>query len=358
MKKIVIIAGDLSGDLYGGLLSKKIKEKFSNVEIFSLGGINLARHTKQIFCLTDYAVSGIFEVTSSLYKLYSIFKDTVAYINKIKPDLVIPVDFPDFNLRLIKKLNKKFPVFYYVSPQVWAWRKNRLKLIKKYIDTMVVIFKFEEEFYRSQNVNVKYFGHPLLELVTKTNMKPKKIISFMPGSRKNEIKLNLPIIEKTKIILEKKLPDYSFRIICPQNIPKNFYKKFSTMDVTNHSYQAMEESTFIITSSGTATVEIALLEVPFIIFYKLRSPTWYILKRLVNTKFIGMVNILAGRKIIEEFLQNDAKPLNLANKTIEIINDNFMYNKIKNELSKIKDIISPSGATENFASFIGEYLRL
>ncbi|MCM8832065.1 MAG: lipid-A-disaccharide synthase [Candidatus Omnitrophica bacterium] len=358
MKKIVIIAGDISGDLYGGLLSKKIKEKFSNVEIFSFGGINLSKYTKQIFCLADYAVSGIFEITTSLYKLYHIFKDTVAYINELNPNLVIPIDFPDFNLRLIKKLNKKFPVIYYVSPQVWAWRKDRLKLIKKYVDIMVVIFKFEEEFYRSQNINVKYFGHPLLELVTKTNIKTKKIISFMPGSRKNEIRLNLPIIEKTKMILEKKLPDYSFRIICPPNIQKEFYRKFSKIDTINHSYQAIEESTFIITSSGTATIEITILEVPFIIFYRIHPLSWQILKRLVDTKFIGMVNILAGKKIIEEFLQSNAKPLNLANKTIQIINDPFMYDKIKSELSEIKDIISPFGSTEKFATFIGEYLGL
>lgn len=359
MKKIVIVAGDKSADLYGGLLCEKLRNKFSGIEIFSFGGNNLAKNSCQKINLLDYSISGLLEVISSLKNLIAVFKKIVKEIHEISPDLIILMDFPDFNLKLAKTLNKKYPLFYYISPQVWAWRKNRINLIKKYVDKMIVIFKFEEDFYKKENVDVHYFGHPLLEMINKSGTAQKKIISLLPGSRRNEIKKHLPVMLAAKNILEKELLDFSFRIIRPENIPQEFYAKFSpAMDITAHSCEKIEESTFIIACSGTATVEIAILEVPFLIIYKMNPLSWQILKRIVHTKFIGMVNILSSKKVIEELIQKNAAAENIARTALDLLKNKEKYCQIKEELKHVKTILSPYGAAEKFAEFIGDYLRL
>ena len=359
MKKIVVVAGDKSGDLYGGLLSKRLKEKFGQVEIYSFAGPHLKAHSRQVMDLLSHSVCGITEVLSSLGKLIGIFKKVVEHIQSLKPDLVILIDFPDFNLRLAKKLNKKYPLFYYVSPQVWAWRKGRVKSIKQYVDKMVVIFKFEEDFYKKEGVDALYFGHPLLELVEKKETEQKQIISFLPGSRKNEVKKHLPIMQKTKKILEAQLDNYQFRILRPKNLEKDFYSTFNTdMDIIEHSYEAIAESHFIISASGTATVEIALLGVPYIIIYKINTLSWQILRRMVKAEFIGMVNILAKRKIVDELLQKDANPKKIAAATLEYLKDNDKYLRLKSSLKNVENLLKPQEATQKFADFIGDYLKI
>ncbi|MFH1504477.1 MAG: lipid-A-disaccharide synthase [Candidatus Omnitrophota bacterium] len=273
---------------------------------------------------------------------------------------------------MAKTLNKKFPIFYYISPQIWAWRKKRIESIKRYIEKMIVIFKFEQDFYKKEGVDVLYFGHPLLEIINKPENSStrhpeewnnegsqKNIISFLPGSRKNEVKKHLPIMQKTKEILEKELPDYHFQVIRPKNLDENFYQSLSSnMNIIEHSYQAIQDSKFIITSSGTATVEISILEVPYIIIYKMNPLTWQILKRIVNTNFVGMANILSGKKIVDELLQREACPKQIAALTLKYLKDKDKYRELKEELKKIKDKLLPDGATDKLASYIGNYLRL
>lgn len=359
MKKIVIVAGDKSGDLYGGLLSKRLTEKFSSCKIYSFGGESLALHSHQVINLLSHSVCGLAEVLSSLKNLINIFKETLSNIRKINPDLVILIDFPDFNLRLAKKLNKEYPLFYYVSPQIWAWRKGRIKQIKKYVDKMIVIFNFEKEFYRKHGIEALYFGHPLLEIIPTESIDQKKIISFLPGSRINEVKRHLPVMAMTKKILEKSLNGYVFRIIKPQNLDNSIYKPFSEdIDIVDHSYRSIAESKFIIASSGTATVEIAILEVPYVIIYKVNPVSWHLLKRMVKTEFIGMINLLSSKSIIKELLQKEANPEKIAAVTSAYLENKDEYFRLKEELKKTKDILSPYGATENLSEFIGRHLSL
>ncbi|MFA5304648.1 MAG: lipid-A-disaccharide synthase [Candidatus Omnitrophota bacterium] len=359
MKRIIIIAGDKSGDLYGAMLCKTLKEQYLGVEIFSFGGEHLARYSTQRIDLLSHSVSGIFEVLLCLKDLLETYSQALHEIESINPDLIILIDFPDFNLQLAKNLNNKYHIFYYVSPQVWAWRKRRIESIKRYVNRMIVIFRFEEDFYRKEKMEVYYFGHPLLEVITKKNIEPKKIISFMPGSRKNEIRNHLPAMVKSKELIEKQLPGYQFRIIRPENIPLQFYTKMApNIEIVDHSYEMIEESAFIITSSGTATIEISILEVPFIVIYKLNLFSWHLLRKLVKLRFIAMTNILASRKIVEELLQDKANPGKIAQVTLRYLKDEAEYNNLKKELSKIKDILSPRGATANFANSIAKYLSL
>ncbi len=358
-KKIFIVAGDKSGDLYGGLLSQKLKEKFSNIEIYSFGGSSLSRHSHQIENLTSHSVSGIYEVISSVRKFLRLFQHAYEEIMRIRPDLVILIDFPDFNLRLAERINRRIPVFYYVSPQVWAWRQNRVNIIKKYVEKMIVIFKFEVEFYKKMGIDALYFGHPLLEIISAEPSCPKKkIISFMPGSRKNEIKYNLHAMEGAKNIIEKTLKGYSFRIIKADNIDEHFYHRLTSLPLEPHSYKAIAESEFVITSSGTATVEVAVIGIPYLIIYRLNALSWYLLKRMVHTPYVGMVNILSGEKIVEELLQNNATPRNIAEHTLFYLRDKNNYNRFAEKLKKVKELLSPYGATDKFATYIGEYLKM
>ncbi len=360
MKKIIIVAGDKSGDIYGALLSEKLKNKFSSLKIYSLGGNALRQYSHQLINLTSYSVSGIYEALIKLNKFINIFQKALWYIDDIKPDLIILIDFPDFNLRLAKKLNKNYPIFYYVSPQVWAWREKRIEIIRKYIDKMVVIFKFEQDFYIKKGIKTLYFGHPLLEIISPASeYKRKNIISFLPGSRKNEIKHHLPILNKTYKILKEKLNDYLFRIIKSENIEDNYYKKYARgLSLIPHSYKALGESKFIIASSGTATIEMAILEIPHLIIYKINPLSWYLLKKMVKTKYIGMVNILSSHRIVEELLQKDINPQKIAEVTLEYINNKDKYTLIQRKLREVKEILTPYGATDKFSNYIGKYLNI
>lgn len=357
MKKIVIVAGDKSGDLYGGLLAKKLKAQEGQFEIYSFGGEKLAKHSKQVINLIKHSVTGLIEVLKSLPKIIETFNQTVKEIDKIEPDLVILIDFPDFNLRLAQKFNRKYPLYYYVSPQVWAWRKERINIIRRFVDEMVVIFKFEEEFYKNEHIGVRYFGHPLLEIIENKPTKAKDIVSFLPGSRKNVLKHHLPIVRKTYDILKTKLPWHKFRIIRPENIDESFYEKFSAgMEIVPYSQDALRESKFVIASSGTATVEVALMQIPYLLIYKMNNLSYWLVKKMVKTQYAAMVNILAGKPIIKELLQEKAMPLHIAHETLAILNDPKAYNDLKQELSKIRSLLEPENATDNFVNHINKLL--
>ncbi|MCF7871166.1 MAG: lipid-A-disaccharide synthase [Candidatus Omnitrophica bacterium] len=358
MKKIVIIAGDTSGDLYGGNLARKINNQFRSCQIYSFGGKTLAENSNQLIDLVSHSVCGLIEVISSLNKFKKLFNQTIGQIEKIKPDLIILIDFPDFNLALAKKINRKIPIFYYVSPQVWAWRKKRIKVIKKYTAKMIPIFNFEKEIYQKENMDVAFFGHPLLEIIGQERIKKEKIISFLPGSRKNEIKHHLKLLAKTKEILESELPGYKFQVIKPNGLSRKLYKEFKKEEIVNHSYLTLAKSKFIVAASGTATIETAILEIPHIIIYKINKLSWYILKKIINTKYAGMLNILANRQIVPELLQDKATPNNIARGVLNYLGNDSNYESFKKELKTAKQLLAPYNGITKFAGYIGKYLNL
>lgn len=357
MKKIVIVAGDTSGDLYGGKLAKKIKETDSSCHLYSFGGRHLAQNSEQLVDLVSGSVCGLAEIITSLSRLRKLFCSILASIEKIKPHLIIFIDFPDFNLRLAKKINRKYPVFYYVSPQVWAWRKKRVKTIKKYVDKMIPIFKFETKIYQKEGVDTLYFGHPLLEIINQKNLERKKIISFLPGSRQNEIKKHLPILAQAKDLIKKSIPGYTFRIIKPKEVNKKMYSKFfDEEEISNHSYQELAKSEFIIAASGTATIETAILEIPHVIIYKVNKLTWYILKKIIKTKFAGMLNLLGEELIVPELIQAKATPGNIAEITLNYLQNEQAYNNFRQKLKEAKKILAPYKGISQFAAYIVQNL--
>lgn len=362
MKKIVFVAGDKSGDFYAGTLSKLLKERYREaIDIYSFGGDTLARHSQQIINLVAHSVSGIFEALTHIGELLGIFNQTVRSIREINPDILILVDFPDFNLRLAKKLWPQFKIFYYVSPQIWAWRKKRIKSIKKYIENIIVLFEFEKEMYAQEGIQALYFGHPLLDILKDHRQDtPEKLIIFLPGSRKNEVKAHLPIMCKAKRLIQKQLPDYKFLIIKPENIPLTFYTSIiqDEIPVARHSYEQLLKAKFIVTSSGTATLELAIMEIPHLVMYKVNLLSWLLLKNMVTVDFTAMPNIVAGKKIVEEYIQYNATAQNIADYTLSIIKNNAACAQLKHALQAIKKKLEPYRAPQETATFIGNYLEL
>jgi len=361
MKKIVFIAGDKSGDLYAGLLARNLKDIYGeSVLLYSCGGPELARSSKQLLDLVRLSVSGIIEVAAHFKDLKNAFNTALAQVKKIQPDLVILVDFPDFNLRLAQELHGLCPLFYYISPQVWAWRKNRVFIIKKLIDKMIVLFGFEHDFYQKYGVDSLFFGHPLLDIIPRQKQGTDNRILFFPGSRKNEIKKHLPLMLEIKNILSPQLPEYEFCAVRPENMEKRFYTDLTgdSLRIIPHSYENVSRAKFIVSASGTATLELAILNVPFCIVYNMNTITWWLLTRMVKIKNIGLPNIVCGKKIVEEFIQFRAKPDTIAEHVLSSINNEDNYNKIKSRLQKVKDKLTPYHALKNTATYIGNYLKL
>jgi len=359
MKKIFIVAGDPSGDIHGGNLAKHIQETSPETRIYSAGGIHLKKYSRQITDLTEIAVTGIFEVAGYLKKILDKFNLTVRKIQGIKPDIVILIDFPDFNLRLAKKLKAKgFRIFYYISPQVWAWRKNRIKLIKKYIDKVLVIFPFEEVFYKKHGVKAVYVGNPssesipekLLKQNSYTDDNEKKRIIFLPGSRTKEVTRHLPLMIETKKLLQPL--GLSFAVIKYPRLPGRLFEKAEEEGIEiieENRYQAIAESLIAVSSSGTATLELALLNIPTVVIYKTALLSWLILKSIVKIDFISIVNILAKEEVFPELIQYKASPANIAGHCRNFLNNPEYYNLTKKKISRIKDVLSSKPASKTAA---------
>ena len=276
--------------------------------------MHVSRGCGDIFSVEDLAVVGITEILTQLPKLRKVFNRIKTEASLRKPAAAVLVDFPDFNLRMAKKLKKlSIPILYYVSPTVWAWRKGRLKTIKKTVNKMLLIFPFEEEIYKSSGIPAEYVGHPLVER-TKAALNrseffnkykldhKKKLITLLPGSRRSELKYHMPVLVKAVQKLTNELPS-QFLLILADNIEKNFISSFIPHDLNNlkiltsDSYNAMASSDLALSSCGTANLECALLETPFIAFYRISPLTYYSGIKLIKIRNYSIVNILAKKRL-------------------------------------------------------------
>lgn len=361
--KLFIVAGDPSGDLHGSILAKKIKELQPSIEIYSAGGENLASATTQILNLTEIAVTGIFEVLSYFNKILKHFKFLVKKIDQIQPQALILIDFPDFNLRLAKIFKPKgLKIFYYISPQVWAWRKKRVNFIKKYVDKMLVIFPFEQDFYKENNIPAAYVGHPLVEKIHRLQLKdqkPQKLIALLPGSREKEVAKHLPCMLKSKKLLGAY--NFKFVIIKHPQLRASLFKKAKNQNVEiveRNLYQTLAQSYIAISSSGTATLELALLNIPTIVIYKMGILSWLLLKSMVRVDFISITNIIGKDKIFPELIQYRATARKITAQCKQLIENKKLYAATKEKLKKIKDILGDSPASKIAAEEILTQLKV
>ena len=313
------------------------------------------------------AVMGFVEIFWHLRFFRNLANKVLDEIDNCKPRQIILIDYPGFNLRMAKKIKENFdiPITYYISPQIWAWKENRIEIIRKYIDQMLVIFPFEENWYRERGFHVKFVGHPIFDewaptskekLCRQLNLKPEKpIITLYPGSRNQEVNRHLPILLQTADKLRTDNPSIQFILGAVQNINIEKRQISSWIQIeNNHPQKALECADLALVASGTSTLEAAVFGTPMIIIYKMDPISWLVSQAIVNVRFVGMVNIIAGTMIMPELLQNKATSGQIYKMASEIINNPGKKSQMKLELSKIQNLLKGEGASKRAAKYILE----
>ncbi len=371
--KICISAGENSGDIHGTNLVKEILNLSSDSFFFGMGGENLRNAGVRVdFNMEEISVVGVLEVIAKLPSIYSFYKKFQNLLKKEKPDLLIVIDFPDFHFKLIKFARKlNIPVIYYITPQVWAWRKGRTKFLKKNVDLCLNILPFEEGYLKNSGINSAYVGHPLLDI--KRELKPKeeflkrinfnqkqKIIAMLPGSRNSEVKSHIKALVETAINLNRKRNDLLFVIPKAKGVDKRVFEielpsNFYILD--NFYYETISYSDIALVASGTASLECALSGIPSIVFYSLNSFTYFIGKKLVKLPFVSLPNIILNREIFKELIQEDFNPSNcihyIEEKLQNLDKEKKKHIEIKNEIT---EILGTSGASKRAAQKVIDFL--
>lgn len=373
-KHFLIICGEASGDLNAAGLARNLRQINPELRISAVGGEFLRAVGAEIFYdIKGLSVIGLFDALKKLPLFFALKKLILKKIRAEKPDAIILVDFSGFNLRLAKAIKKTIPVIYYISPQVWASRAGRINTIKKYIHKMVVLFKFEEVFYKKYGVEAECAGYPLLDIVQPSDEKRnllsrlnfsenKTTIALLPGSRKTEIKHILPVMLEAAMLIRKSLTDTQFVIAKSPQVEMEIYQRFSkkiNLDlkiIEGKTYDCLNIADFCLVASGTATLETAIMEKPFLVIYKMGLLNYLLYRPQVKLKDIGMVNIVAGRKIVPEFIQFQASPQKIAECALKIIRDLKNMSRIKNDLAGVKTLLGEKGASARAARIILTFL--
>jgi lipid-A-disaccharide synthase len=359
-RHVVIIAGEESGDIHASVLIKQLKASYPDIKISGIGGKHMSdAGAELVYDLARFGVTGFTEVIRYLNIIRHAFVAIKEHLRTQKPDLLILVDYPGFNLRLAKFAKRELgiKIIYYISPQIWAWKAKRIHLIKECVDKMAVILPFEKDLYTKAGVPVSFVGHPLIDKIpSHTNVEAirhqlnlpvdKMIIALMPGSRTNEIERHMPILQRTAILLSKQYSDVHYvipiaRTIKPSNIKQYFSSLVPTVTfIDGKAIECMVASDFVIVASGTASLECALLKKPMCIIYKSSFLTYLIAMSLMKIKFLGLCNILANRMMVPEFLQYDCNAIELSEYIINFHRDISQPGKMIAQLSELKESLS------------------
>ena len=367
-KCIMIIAGEASGDLHGSKLVLAMREKNGHLFFCGIGGQALRdAGVKIIVDASQLAVVGISEVFSKMPGLFRGMSVAKKLLKSLKPDLLIIIDFPDFNLHIAGAAKKLvIPVLYYISPQVWAWRPGRVKKIRKIVDHVAVILPFEEKFFRKHQIQATFVGHPLLdthllleESSNEKNAEDIPVIGLLPGSRDREIAKLLPVmLQSARILLER---DKNMKFIV--SVAPSMERKFVETIVEEHRGEydfelvsdtvenVLKRCRLAVVASGTVTLEAAIFGIPMIIIYKVSPFTYWLGRMLVRSrvKNFGLVNLIAGREISPELLQGEVSSEKIADMAFEMLNDASKLEKTRNELLGIKDMLGGAGASKRVA---------
>ena len=374
-KKIMIITGEVSGDLIGAALIKELKSSDKNIKLFGIGGDKMNAEGMELIYHSDkMAFLGFVEVVKHLPFIRKVQNHLIEVIKEKNIKSVVLIDYPGFNLSIAKKLKALgVKVIYYVSPQIWAWAKGRIKKVKKYVDKMLVVFPFEVDFYKKENIDVEYVGHPLPErfnrysflsrdeFFRKFNLDEKKdILLVMPGSRKQEVKEIFPEAIKAADRLSK---EFNLQIVVARskNIDENYLHIISGgekfISVEGYNYELMRYSRFGIIKSGTSTLEAGYFSLPMVIVYKTSPITYLIGKQLVKLDKIGMVNILLDEKVVPELIQTEAVSENIFKEASKILSDNRLFENSRLKLAQVKEKLGSDGASVKAAKIILEILN-
>lgn len=374
--KILMVAGEASGDLQGAHLVEAIQQIDPEIELFGVGGENLRRRgMKVLYPSHSLAVVGITEVILKIGRILRAFKKLRQFLDRERPDLLILIDFPDFNLRLAKMAHRRgIPVLYYISPQVWAWRPGRVKLIAKLVRKMIVLFPFEVPIFESAGVDVEWLGHPLLDVVKPTLTKEaafqkfgldpnRRTIGLLPGSRIHEVQRLLPPLLEASQLLLREIPDLQFIIPLAPGISSSTlspYLKDNSVPVKiveGWTYDVMNLSELLITASGTATLEGAILQRPMIIIYKVSLLTYLIGRALIQVDHIGLVNLVAEGRIAPELIQKDVTPQKITEEAVRILRNPILYQRMVEAMSEVRKRLGQPGAAGRAAQIVLSLLQ-
>ncbi len=376
MKRIFILTGEPSGDKLASTVISKLMIQNPNIEYLSVAGTQIKKLGIQtIFDLKEITYLGFTSVLLNIFKIRNRINKTVEEIIKFNPDILFSVDSPDFTLRVaerVKMINSNIKTIHYVAPQVWVWRKNRVKKIKKFIDHMLLLFNFEKEYFEPENIKTTFVGHPLIEknenvktILNNLISKDKKIISIFPGSRKSEINVLLPILIDFIKLMNKKENIYFFVIHATEE-SKDFIIKqinntsFDNVDVVsdeNIKSQILSNSIFAVSKSGTVSLQISSENVPSVIIYKLSYINFMIFKLLVNVKFANIINIINNREVIPELLQDQCNAKEIYNTVIYLLKNPDLIEKQLSDCNKtLEGIKSKTSSSNESASILSKYL--
>jgi len=358
--KLYLITGEPSGDIHASNLVSELKKIDNTINIRAWGGENLIAQGVDIAQnINKTSYMGLWSVIKNLLSILKLISFCKKDILTFAPDALILVDYPGFNLRIAKFAKQHgIKVFYYIPPKLWAWNKKRLIKIKKYVDEVIVVFPFEKSFYKKNGIDVLYMGNPILDQIEKSNFSfnynsSKQIIALLPGSRKQEIKAILPIM----ISLVDSFKNYQFVIAATNTFSKNFYNSIignKNIDIVfNQTYSLLKQSHAALVTSGTASLEAALLNVPQVVCYKTNILTYIVASKLINIKFLSLVNILMNRLIVKELIQYDLNVKNLTLSLFEILDvDNRKNIHINYDLLRQK--IGEEGSSKKLAEYIAK----
>lgn len=367
--KIFIIAGEASGDENGADLIGKISGLNNNISYYGIGGTKLKEKNVEILC--DYSkvnYIGFSNVIKNIKVIKEILNDTVEYVRKLNPDLIILIDFPGFNLKFAELVKKfyKGKIIYYISPQIWAWHKGRIKKIKKYIDKMLVIFPFEVEFYKKYNFDVEYVGHPMIQKIdtflgqNERNKSDSLNICLLPGSRQEEVQKIFPTLAGVAEVIRREF-NAEISLIYPANISQHYYKNVLKgrqcnliLNNEENHYKTLFNSDLVLTKFGTTTLELSLLNVPFISVYKAGIINYTIAKTLASIKYVSMPNILTGKEIVKEFIQSEMTSEKIFTEARRIITDKEYREEMINGFRKMRKIFDDAAVKKSAVEIILE----
>lgn len=361
LNKIYIISGESSGDLHAGKLCLELKKRNPDLMIRGWGGQHLASAGAVIDVRYEKVnFMGFTEVLKNLSTIFKLFRQTKKSILEFKPDALILIDYPGFNLRMATWASKHgIPVYYYIAPQVWAWKEKRVRILKEAVKKLFIILPFEKDYFASHGIQAYYYGHPLVPLIhsfqfdrdfrIKNNLSNKAIIALLPGSRKQEIQTMLPIF------LESIKAECKYQIVVAgMNQHKQLYEGILQTSgvkvhiVYNDTYNLLHQSHLAIVTSGTATLETGLFGVPEIVCYKGNHLSYLLAKKLIKVKFICLVNLIADKKVVQELIQQECNPIRIKEE-LSKLKDHLVKRHVKSELKEIHHLLAGNNPYENVA---------
>jgi lipid-A-disaccharide synthase len=374
--RLLISCGEPSGDLYAGALVRELHRIDPEITVSGMGGPAFGAAGGTV--LEDYrgvAVTGLTEALRKIPRSYAALRRLVAWARANRPDALVVIDFPDFNFRLARRIKALgIPVVYYISPQIWAWRPKRLQSIRKFADLVLVIFPFEEAIYREGGVPVEFVGHPLIDLARPSAPRAAFLrshgfsmsaptIAILPGSRPNEVTRILPDLMVAAKKIRMRLPSAQFFVARAPNLDDSYFEALSAGGQT--LFRVIEDDTdavlaaanVVLTASGTATVQTALHGTPMVIVYRVSPLTYRLLRRLVTVDTIGMVNLIAGERVVPELIQEAFTPATVAGEAISMLTDEERVGRIRAGLARVRDKLGGPGASRRAAEAILRVVR-